>query len=70
VLRKAVDNEKITDEDIEIFIDDVEKYVFNKEDIVTSREIGLMILDWLKTRDALHILGLHQFTKDLRVLMR
>ena len=52
-IRKAVDHEKITEEDIEIFIDEIEKYVFNKEDIVKSTEIGLMILEWLKTRDAL-----------------
>lgn len=52
-IKKAVDNEKISDEEIETFIDDVEKYVFNKEDIVTSKEIGLMTLEWLKTKDAL-----------------
>lgn len=52
-IKKAVDNEKITDDEIETFIDDVEKYVFNKEDIVTSKEIGLMTLEWLKTKDAL-----------------
>ena len=52
-IKKAVDDEKITDEEIEVFIDDVEKYVLNKEDIVTSKEIGLMTLEWLKTRDTL-----------------
>jgi transcriptional repressor NrdR len=52
-LKKAVDHEKITDDDIEEFLDEVEKYVLNKEDIVTSKEIGLMILEWLKTRDTL-----------------
>jgi len=52
-IKKAVDNEKISDEEIETFIDDVEKHVFNKEDIVTSKEIGLMTLEWLKTKDAL-----------------
>jgi transcriptional repressor NrdR len=52
-IKKAVDNERISEEDIEEFVDEVEKYVFNKEDMVTSQEIGLMILDWLKTRDTL-----------------
>ena len=52
-IKKAVDHEKITDDDIEVFLDEVEKYVLNKEDIVTSGEIGLMILDWLKSRDSL-----------------
>jgi transcriptional repressor NrdR len=52
-IKKAVDHEKITEDDIEGFLDEVEKYVLNKEDIVTSREIGLMILDWLKSKDSL-----------------
>ncbi len=52
-IKKAVDDERISEEDIEEFVDEVEKYVFNKEDMVTSQEIGLMILDWLKTRDTL-----------------
>lgn len=52
-IKRAVDHEKITDEDVEEFVDEVERYVFNKEEIVNSREIGLMILDWLKDKDAL-----------------
>ena len=52
-IKKAVDDEKITDGDIEEFVDEVERYVFNKEDVVNSKEIGLMILEWLKNKDAL-----------------
>lgn len=52
-IKRAVDHKKISEDDIEEFVDEVERYVFNKEDVVNSREIGLMILDWLKDRDAL-----------------
>ena len=52
-IKKAVDESKINDEDIEAFVEEVEKYVMNSEEPVHSKEIGLMILDWLKTKDTL-----------------
>ena len=52
-IKKAVDENKISDDDIDNFVDEIEKYVLNSEEPVKSREIGLMILDWLRHRDKL-----------------
>ena len=52
-IRKAVDDDKITERDIEEFVDEVERFVMNSEEMVHSKEIGLMILDWLKNKDTL-----------------
>jgi len=52
-IKKAVDESRIDDEDIDAFVEEVEKYVMNSEEPVHSKEIGLMILDWLKTKDTL-----------------
>lgn len=52
-IRKAVDDDKITERDVEEFVDEVERFVMNSEEMVHSKEIGLMILDWLKNKDTL-----------------
>lgn len=50
-IKKAVDEHKIPLEDIEAFAEDVEKMIINSEEPITSQEIGLKILEWLKGRD-------------------
>jgi len=67
-IKKAVDGEKISDKEIEDFVDSVERYVFNKEDIVKSEEIGLMVLDWLKTKDSLAYIRFASVYKDFKNL--
>lgn len=52
-IKKAVDENKITDDDIDLFVEEIEKHVMNSEEPVKSREIGIMILEWLKTKDTL-----------------
>ncbi len=52
-IRKAVDDNKITESDIDSFTEEVERFVMNSEDPVSSKTIGLMILDWLRNRDPL-----------------
>ncbi len=67
-IKKAVDDVKIPEEEIEDFVDEVERYVFNKEDIVKSEEIGLMVLDWLKTKDSLAYIRFASVYKDFKNL--
>jgi transcriptional repressor NrdR len=52
-IKKAVDESKISDDDIDLFVEEVERYVLNSEEPIHSKDIGLMILDWLKTKDTL-----------------
>ncbi len=52
-IKKAVDENKITDDDIDLFVEEIERHVMNSEEPVKSREIGIMILEWLKTKDTL-----------------
>jgi transcriptional repressor NrdR len=52
-IKKAVDESKISDDDIDVFVEEIEKYVLNSEEPVKSKEIGLMILDWLRNKDTL-----------------
>ncbi len=65
-IKKAVDESKINDEDIEAFVEEVEKYVMNSEEPVHSKEIGLMILDWLKTKDTLAYIRFASVYKSFR----
>jgi len=65
-IKKAVDESKINDEDIETFVEEVEKYVMNSEEPVHSKEIGLMILDWLKTKDTLAYIRFASVYKSFR----
>jgi transcriptional repressor NrdR len=50
-IRKAVDEHKISLEDIESFAEDIERQVINSEEPMSSKEIGLKILDWLRDKD-------------------
>jgi len=77
-IRKAVDENRITEDDIDAFTDDIEKYVMNSEEPVHSKEIGLMILDWLRSKDKLAYIrfasvyksfkGVDDFKKEIKDL--
>lgn len=67
-LTKAVDKEKISTEDIESFVDEVERYVLNSEEIVSTKQIGLMVLKWLKTRDTLAYIRFASVYKGFKTL--
>jgi transcriptional repressor NrdR len=77
-IKKAVDENRITEGDIDAFIDEIEKYVMNSEEPVHSKEIGLMILDWLRSKDKLAYIrfasvyksfkGVDDFKKEIKEL--
>lgn len=50
-IKKAVDVHKISDEDIDMFLEEVGRIVLNSEDPVKSTDLGVMILDWLRDKD-------------------
>ncbi|MHC1716772.1 MAG: transcriptional regulator NrdR [Candidatus Dojkabacteria bacterium] len=50
-ISKAVDEHKVPLEEIEAFAEEIEKLVISSEEPISSRDIGLKILEWLKGKD-------------------
>lgn len=67
-IKKAVDEDKISDEDIDEFIEEIERHVLNSKETVQSKEIGLMILEWLKDKDALAYIRFASVYKSFKSL--
>lgn len=68
-IKKAINENTISSQEVEDFAEGVERYVINSEEPVTSKEIGKMILDWLKTKDPLAYIrfaSVYKEFKDLR----
>ena len=67
-IKKAVDTNIISEESINSFAEEIEHYVLNNEDTVTSKEIGLMILQWLRKKDPLAYIRFASVYKEFRSL--
>ena len=70
-IKKAINENTISPEEVEDFAEGVERYVINSEEPVTSKEIGKMILDWLKTKDPLAYIrfaSVYKEFKDLKAI--
>ena len=67
-IKKAVDEHRISLEEIEAFAEDVERQVLNSEDPITSKEIGVKILDWLRTKDPLAYIRFASVYKEFKDL--
>lgn len=50
---KAVDTQRISEESIDIFCEDVEKQVLTSPQPLTSTDIGNLVLTWLRNKDPL-----------------
>lgn len=67
-ITKAIEEDKISEEEIDTFLEEIERYVLNSEDTVQSRKIGLMTLDWLKGRDPLAYIRFASVYKEFKSL--
>ncbi len=67
-IKKAVNEEKVSDEDIELFAEEIEKLVLNSEEAITTKEIGLKTLAWLKERDPLAYIRFASVYKEFKNL--
>jgi transcriptional repressor NrdR len=67
-IKKAVDEDKIADEDINSFVEEIERYVLNSKDTVQSKEIGLMTLEWLRDKDPLAYIRFASVYKEFKSL--
>ncbi len=67
-IRKAIDENKINSQEVMDFAEEIEKFVMNSEEPVTSREIGTRILGWLKTKDPLAYIRFASVYKEFKNL--
>lgn len=68
-ITKSVDTEKITDDQIEKVVDDIEMKLLNKDSTeVRSEEIGVMVLDHLRDLDQIAYMRFASVYKDFRTL--
>jgi transcriptional repressor NrdR len=67
-IKKAVDEDKIADEDINSFVEEIERYVLNSKDTVQSKQIGLMTLEWLRDKDPLAYIRFASVYKEFKSL--
>ena len=67
-IKKAVNENDVSKEAIEDFAEEIERYVINSEDPVSSKEIGTMILDWLKHKDQLAYIRFASVYKEFKDL--
>lgn len=67
-IKKAINENMISIREVEDFAEQVERNVINSEDPVTSKDIGKMILDWLKTKDQLSYIRFASVYKEFKDL--
>ncbi len=67
-IKKAINENTISLQEVEDFAEGVERYVNNSEEPVTSKEIGKMILAWLKTKDPLAYIRFASVYKEFKDL--
>ena len=67
-IKKAVNENEISGQEIEDFAEEVERFVMNSEDPVSSKEIGLRILDWLKHKNQLAYIRFASVYKEFKNL--
>lgn len=67
-IRKAIDESTISPQEVADFAEEIEKFVMNSEDPVSSKEIGKRILDWLKTKDTLSYIRFASVYKEFKDL--
>lgn len=67
-IKKAINENTVTTHEVEDFAEQVERYVINSEEPVSSKVIGGMILEWLKTKDQLSYIRFASVYKEFKDL--
>lgn len=67
-IKKAINENTITKQEVDDFAEEVERFVINSEDPVSSKQIGHMILEWLKNRDQLAYIRFASVYKEFKDL--
>lgn len=66
-IEKAV-GPTVSREDIDNFAEEIERKVLNSSDIVSTEDIGRMVLDWLKGKDKLSYVRFASVYKEFKTL--
>jgi len=67
-IKKAINENTVTTQEVEDFAEEVERHVINSDDPVSSKEIGTMILEWLKSKDQLAYIRFASVYKEFKDL--
>jgi len=67
-IKKAINENTVSTREVEDFAEQVERYVINSEEPVSSKTIGGMILEWLKTKDQLSYIRFASVYKEFKDL--
>lgn len=67
-IKKAINENTVSSQEVEDFAEQIEKYVINSEEPVSSKDIGKMILDWLKNKDQLAYIRFASVYKEFKDL--
>jgi transcriptional repressor NrdR len=63
-IKKAVDNERVSEENIDDFCERVSRKAITSPNPITTTDIGNMVLDWLQTIDPLAYMRFASVYKD------
>lgn len=67
-LKKAINDESISPSDVDDFAQEIERLVLNSEETISTKDIGVLILDWLKQRDPLAYIRFASVYKEFKGL--
>ena len=67
-VKKSLNDETISDKEVEEFAEEIERYVLNSEETVTTKQIGLKTLEWLKGKDTLAYIRFASVYKEFETL--
>ena len=67
-LKKAINDESISPLDVDDFAQEIERLVLNSEETISTKDIGVLILDWLKQRDPLAYIRFASVYKEFKGL--
>lgn len=65
-LKKAINDERISPADVDDFAQEIERLVLNSEETISTKDIGILILDWLKQKDPLAYIRFASVYKEFK----
>lgn len=65
-LKKAINDESISSLDVDDFAQEIERLVLNSEETISTKDIGILILDWLKQKDPLAYIRFASVYKEFK----
>lgn len=65
-LKKAINDESISPLDVDDFAQEIERLVLNSEETISTKDIGVLILDWLKQKDPLAYIRFASVYKEFK----